>query len=130
MYSLAKTIHIASALLSISGFFARAALLLGGSDFPRRRGVRRFSYVIDSVLLGSAIVLMTVSSQYPFQTPWLTAKVFGVIAYIGLGILTFRLSSMRGLAAALGVLCLLAAGYIASVAISKNPHGFTVWMPS
>lgn len=124
MYFMVKTIHIACALLSIGGFSLRGALLLRGSGLPRRRGVRYLSYAIDSVLLGSAVALMVLSSQYPFRTPWLTAKVFGVMAYIGLGICAFHLAAFRRLAAAIGLLCILTAAYVVSVAVSKNPTGF------
>ncbi|HEY3432424.1 MAG TPA: SirB2 family protein [Rhodocyclaceae bacterium] len=124
MYPLLKYLHIACAFFSIVSFFLRGILHLSGSTVPTRSWVRRLTDLNDAFLLIAATGLVIVTGQYPFVAPWLTAKVIGLVLYIGLGIASFRL--LRGfymrLLAWLGAL--IVAGYIVSVALAKTPYGF------
>jgi hypothetical protein len=47
-------------------------------------------HVVDSCLLLSAIGLAWMAGQYPFVHGWLTAKIVGLLAYIGLGMLALK----------------------------------------
>jgi uncharacterized membrane protein SirB2 len=40
---------------------------------------------VDTVLLASAIAMAVISAQYPFAADWLTAKLVGLLIYIGCG---------------------------------------------
>ena len=124
MYLFIKHIHVGFAGLSISLFFLRGAALLAGGEWPRRAWVRRLTDGIDSLLLLAALTLVLLSGQYPFVTAWVTAKVIGVVVYIGLGLFAFRLARcwQTRLLAWLGAL--LVAAYIVSVAVTRSPWGF------
>ena len=122
-YPLLRLLHITCAALSVGGFALRSALLLAGSSLYRRPWVRRITDTVDALLLSAAVGLMVTTGQYPFVTPWLTAKVTAVVGYIGLGVLVFRRAKGRSQQVA-GVLAALAiVAYILSVAISRNPCG-------
>lgn len=61
--------------------------------FPARlelRWVRIVPHIVDTVLLASAIGLTLMIRQWPFRDPWLTAKVTGLVVYIGLGMIALR----------------------------------------
>lgn len=124
MYLPIKYLHMSCAALSISFFFLRGAALLAGSGWPRQPRARRIADSIDGVLLLAAIALMVITNQYPALTPWVTAKVVGLLLYIVLGVVAFRFARNRGerLLAWLGAL--LVAAYIVSVALSHRPEGF------
>ena len=121
LYLVVKQIHVACVVLSLAGFVARGALMVAGSALLRSRFVRVAPHVVDTVLLASAVWLAVMLQQYPFVHAWLTAKVLGLLAYIGFG--TMALKRGRTLRARLGyfVLALCAAGYIVAVAVTRDP---------
>ena len=51
--------------------------------------------VIDTALLVSAIILAVYIQQSPLQDSWLTAKVAGLLVYIGLGMVAMRFGKTR-----------------------------------
>jgi len=125
-YAQIKGVHVALAAISVGGFLARGFMLFHGSELPRRVGVNRASYVIDSLLLAAAVALMAMLGQFPDRTPWLAAKIVGVALYVGLGITTFRCISTgyRRTAWIAFALAIAAAAYVVAVAVSKNPLPF------
>jgi uncharacterized membrane protein SirB2 len=52
--------------------------------------VRVLPHLVDTVLLGSAIAMAMISAQYPFAVNWLTAKLIGLLIYIGCGTMAFK----------------------------------------
>lgn len=127
-YSLLKTLHIACAIASFSLFFLRGIWSLNGSPVMRQRWVRIAPHVIDTVLLSTAIALAYTLRQYPFVDAWLTAKVLGLLLYIGLGFIALKYGKTRRirLAAWLGALAVF--GYIASVALHHDPLPYLTGM--
>ena len=122
-YPLVKLLHVGAVALSISGFFVRGLLMLAGSAALRLRWVRIAPHVVDTLLLASGLWLAWASAQYPFVEPWLTAKVLGLVAYIGLGTVALRRGRTRPIRAAFFVLALATAAYVVSVAITRDPAG-------
>jgi len=55
---------------------------------------------------------------------WLTAKVMGLLAYIGLGMVALKPGRPRGVRLLAFVAALAAFAYIVSVALTKNPLGW------
>jgi uncharacterized membrane protein SirB2 len=123
-YTALKSVHVASAILSIAGFAARGILMLLDSPLLKARFVRIAPHVVDTVLLGSAIALAWLSAQYPFVLPWLTAKVFALLAYIVLGSVALSRGRTKGVRIIAFVLALCTAFYILSVAFLRTPAGF------
>jgi uncharacterized membrane protein SirB2 len=128
MYPAIKQLHILCALLSGSGFLLQGVWMMKRSPLLDHRLTRTVPHVIDTVFLGSAITLVTLSGQYPFVAPWVTAKVGGLIVYVLLGATALR----RGRTMSIRVCALVAAlatfSWIVSVALTKNPAGFFAWV--
>ncbi|MFD2367448.1 SirB2 family protein [Pseudoduganella sp. GCM10020061] len=123
-YFALKHFHMTCAALSGGLFLLRGGWMMLGSDMLARRWVRTLPHLVDSLLLASAIGLAAWSAQYPFEQPWLTAKVVALVAYILLGTLALKGPTLRLRTA--GYLAALATfGYIVAVAVTKNPLPFT-----
>lgn len=124
MYLALKYFHITCVVLSGAGFALRGWWSITGSPLLRARLTRRLPHIVDSCLLGSALTLAWMSGQYPFVQGWLTAKVLGLLVYIGLGMLALKPASPVGVRIASVVAALATFSYIVSVALSKSPLGW------
>ena len=129
-YLLVKSLHVGCAALSISGFAVRGTMMLAGSPLLHHRFVRVAPHVVDTVLLASAVWLAWALGQAPIAQGWLTAKVLGLIAYVLLGALALRPGRTKAVRAAAFVAALLTAGYIVSVALTRDARGFLAWLGS
>ncbi|TAM46917.1 MAG: regulator SirB [Gammaproteobacteria bacterium] len=115
-----KTLHVACAILSVSGYFLRGLLMLRGSALLNNRWVKMTPHVIDTLLLASAIVLAVRLQQYPFVHGWLTAKVLALVAYIVLGAIGLRYGRTRRIRVVAWLAALLTFGYIVAVALTRQ----------
>ena len=120
-FSVAKSIHVAAVMLTISGFILRASWMLRESPLLKARATRIVPHCVDTILLLSAVWTASIIHQYPFSQPWLTAKVFGLLAYIVLGgiALTYGKNRKIRIAALCGAIGSFA--YVVGVAVTKNP---------
>ena len=121
MYLTIKIIHASCAILSILGFAGRGFLKVSKGEVPPKFVFKVLPHIVDTVLLLSAITLVVMSGQYPFVSPWVTAKVLVLVAYIVLGILLMRLDLSKQGRGALYATTLLCGIYMIMVAITKNP---------
>ncbi len=88
------------------------------------RATRVLPHIVDTLLLLSAISMLVLLRLSPLVAPWLMAKIVALPVYIGLGMLALRPGRSRWVRVTAWLLALLCAGYIVSVAYSKNPWGF------
>ncbi len=123
-YYTIKIAHQTAVALSLLGFIARGASGLAGASWVRSRSAKTVPHIVDTVLLLSAVALAWRIGLNPFSTPWLLAKIVGLLVYIALGVLALRPGLPVRIRAVAWVLALACFGYIASVAITKNPVGF------
>jgi uncharacterized membrane protein SirB2 len=132
-YLALKVLHISAVTVSFSGFVARGIGVLRGAAWVKHRATRRVADLVDSVLLLSAIGMLVVIHVWPWELPWLRAKIVGLVVYIALGIGALRPtragSRPRPIRIRLlfWVGALLVFGYIVSVALTKSPWGAVVW---
>lgn len=124
MYLAFKHMHMTLAMISLFGFLLRAFLLLGHSPLLQRKWLRITPHVIDTLLLATALVLVSMLSPFPFSHGWLAAKLLGLVVYIGLGVYTLRIAQTRGKQLTGLLLALLTFSYILAVAFSKSPLPF------
>lgn len=124
MYLLTKSIHELCALASFTLFFVRGVWMLRESPQLSRRWVNILPHGIDTLLLASAIALTLMLRQYPLIDAWLSAKLIGLLVYIGLGLVALRYGKTRGVRAAAWIGALAVFLYIVSVALSHDPLGF------
>lgn len=120
-YALLKMIHVSSVILSYSLFFLRGIWLMRDSGSLRQRWVKVLPHVIDTVLLTSAVLLAITIQQNPLQNAWLTAKVGGLLLYIGLGMVAMRFGKTRQVKIAAWIAAQCVFVYIVLVAITKSP---------
>ena len=128
MYLALKHFHITCVILSGTGFALRGWWSITGSPRLRARLTRILPHIVDSCLLASAIGLAVMAEQYPFVPGWLTAKVLGLLTYIGLGAVALRPARPKGVRVAAFVGALATLAYIVSVALSKNTLGWLAWV--
>lgn len=124
-------VHVTAVSLSAALFFTRAVSLnLLGASWTMAAPARYLSYAIDTTLLTAALMLMTITHQAPFVTPWLTVKVLLIVGYIVLGSYALkrgrtRMTRLLCSAAAIAVLV-----FVATIAIAHNPLGALSWLAS
>ncbi|MDP1652303.1 MAG: SirB2 family protein [Rhodocyclaceae bacterium] len=123
LYLTIKHLHVTCVILSITGFCLRGWLLMQKSALAGRRWFRILPHVNDSILLAAAITLTVLIGRYPFVDAWLTAKVFGLIAYIVLGALALKPGRDPKFRVTAGLIAVAIFGWIVSVALSKQPLG-------
>jgi len=123
-YLAVKHVHITSVVLSGSFFLLRGVWMLRDSGMLVRRWTRILPHFVDTVLLGSAIVLAAWSGQYPFAQPWLTAKLLALVAYVALGTVALKRGRTKPVRVAAFIAALAVFAYIVSVAVTKRPGVF------
>lgn len=123
-YTAIKHLHMGAVALSATGFAARGLAALLGAAWVKGRLAKTLPHIVDTVLLLSALALAWTLGLNPLTTPWLLAKILGLLLYIALGMVALRPRFAPATRAAAWVAALLVLGWIASVAVSKNPWGF------
>ena len=120
-YLALKHLHVACVVLSGLGFALRGWWMLAGSPLLKARLAKVVPHVVDTTLLGSAVVMAWQSGQYPFVQGWLTAQFFGLLAYIVFGTVALKRGRTPRQRGFFLVLALLAYAYIVGVALTRNP---------
>jgi uncharacterized membrane protein SirB2 len=122
-YFAIKTLHQTAVALSMTGFFARGLGSLLGAPWVGSRLAKTLPHIVDTVLLASALLLAWTLRLNPAQSPWLLAKISGLLVYIGLGMVALRPTRPARLRATAWLAALATFGWIVSVAITKDPRG-------
>lgn len=120
-YIFLKLIHVSSVILSYSLFMTRGIWMMQGSARLQQRWVKIMPHIVDTVLLASAISLAFLIKQYPLADAWLTAKVMGLLVYIGLGMVALRFGKTRITKISAWVMAQIVFFYIVMVALTKSP---------
>ncbi|MCB1947834.1 SirB2 family protein [Nitrosomonas sp.] len=120
-YTLIKMIHVSSVITSFLLFFVRGLWLIKDSPKLRQRWVKILPHIVDTILLTSAVTLAFKIQQSPFVDAWLTAKVIGILIYIGLGMVAMRFGKTRRTRITAWVAAECVFIYIVLVALTKSP---------
>ncbi|MCO6427203.1 SirB2 family protein [Nitrosomonas communis] len=120
-YALLKLIHVSAVLLSYLLFLTRGIWMMRASAQLQQRWVKIMPHVIDTVLLASAIMLAVLIQQNPLTDAWLTAKVVGLLVYIGCGMVALRFGKTRTVKVGSWIMAQVVFFYIVLVALTKNP---------
>lgn len=123
LYLALKHLHLTCVALSAFGFVLRGFWMMVDSPRLAQRWVRVVPHAVDTVLLGSAMAMAVISSQYPFEQNWLTAKVVGLLAYILCGTMALKRGKNKAVRSGFFVAALLILAWIVSVALSRSPYG-------
>lgn len=120
-YLALKHLHVTCVLLSGLGFLWRVGLMWRQSPLLQHRLARVLPHVVDSLLLGSALLMAWLSAQYPFAVDWLTAKFFALLAYIVFGSMALKRGRTLGIRSGFAVLAVVTYAYIIGVAVQRSP---------
>ncbi|MDC0611098.1 SirB2 family protein [Vibrio sp.] len=123
MYLFVKHLHVLTVVLSVMLLTLRFWLSFTSSRLNQNRFLKVFPHINDTILLLSGVYLIFLTHFIPFTpaAPWLTQKLFCVVAYILLGVFALKLAKNKFLK----VLAFLGAiGWFAMaghMAVSKLP---------
>lgn len=120
-YQALKYVHVTCVVFSGLGFCLRAWWMLHTVPALQWRLTRVLPHLLDTILLSSALLLAYLSGQYPFAQDWLTAKLFGLLAYIFLGTIALKRGKTQQMRASAAVMAVLAYLYVISAALSRSP---------
>ncbi len=120
-YLVLRHLHVSCVTLSGIGFFLRGVWMLLDSPLLNRRWVRIVPHLVDTTLLGSAISLAVMSSQYPLAQSWLTAKLIGLLVYILCGTMALKRGKTKATRAVFFAAAVAAFAYIVAVALNRSP---------
>lgn len=118
-----KTVHIACAFLSFTGFALRGYWMLTNNPWLKTRLTRILPHTVDTVLLVSAFAMLYLWQLSPITVPWLIAKILALLVYIALGMIALRFGKTKTVQACAYISALLTVCYILSVAFTKSPWG-------
>ena len=116
------------ALISISGFVLRWFWSNSNRRKFEHRLTRVLPHVIDTLFLATGIWLAIILSQYPLSHGWLTAKVFGLIAYVIAGSMAMKDKNEQLVRTIAFIAALVIFAWIVSVARTKTAWGFLEWL--
>jgi len=120
-YLIFKSIHVTSVLLSFILFITRSYWLWYQPRLLNNKAIKRLPHLIDSVLLFSALLMITVADLSPGSNhQWLTAKITAMLMYILTGLYLFRKAQSRNEILFSLLLAIVIFAYIVHTAITKN----------
>jgi uncharacterized membrane protein SirB2 len=116
-----KLFHVTTVVITGSLFLLRFVWMLQGQLEQRGAWINTLPHYNDTLLFISGLAMASILGQLPMQAPWLTSKLFVLLAYILLGSLALRRGSQRwfrGMAGVAAISCYL---YIIAIALSRDP---------
>jgi uncharacterized membrane protein SirB2 len=119
-YQTIKYVHMSCAAISLSFFILRFVWMLRGARVLQQRWVRVMPHIIDTILLASALTMVFMSGQIPFQQAWLGAKVLALLVYIVCGSIALKRGKTSQGRALAFVVALVVFAYIVAVALSRQ----------
>ena len=129
-YLAIRHLHVASVVLSGSVFLIRGLLIQAGrNSLALAAPVRHASYLIDTVLLVSALLLVAILPWAMFANGWLTAKLVLLVVYVVLGTYALKRGRTRRLRAICYIAALATFLIIIGIAIAHQPLGWLyLWL--
>jgi uncharacterized membrane protein SirB2 len=115
-----KYVHVICVVLSGSGFLVRGVWMMRESPWLQKKWVRVAPHIIDTILLGSAILLSIQIQQYPLVHNWLTAKVLALLAYIIIGAIGLKYGSTKKIRVSAWLVAIVIFLYIVLVALTRQ----------
>ena len=117
---LLKSIHITCVALSYSLFFVRGVWMLLESPLAQSRLAKLARDIVDTLLLGSAILLAWKLGISPLQHAWLAAKIIALLVYIIIGSVALKRGKTKRIRLTAWLLAQGVFIYIVSVAVTHD----------
>mgnify|MGYP006265556837 CR=1 FL=1 len=117
-----KHLHLLFVALALISFLGRVALTRFRPELMQRKWINIAPHIISSLLLLTGITLTMQGGWLAGDYGWIEAKIFGLLGFIALGIVTLkRTDEKRWVAFGGAMLCFT---YIVKVAITKSATFF------
>jgi len=107
LYTTIKTLHVTTAVLTVSMFSLRVVLDMAGYTAWRNTVLRWLPHLNDTILLTAGLYLLTVGPWSPLQHWWLAVKLILVVLYIFIGGIALKAGAVRSRRIMAAVLALL-----------------------
>ena len=91
LYWITKSLHMFTAIATISGFMLRGYWMMTESDRLQLRITRIAPHIIDTIFLLSGIALVFMLHLNAFTQPWLLAKLAAVTIFGATVLVTLRI---------------------------------------
>ncbi len=124
MVNIILKIHLLTIVLSGAGFLLRGFWMMTDNKTLQTRWVKIIPHVNDAVLLFSGITLVVLTRLYPWQQPWLMAKLIALLVYILLGTIALKRGKTKNRRATAWVLAIMVFVYMIFVARTHSPVPF------
>ncbi|RUO59563.1 invasion protein [Pseudidiomarina insulisalsae] len=118
-YIALKHLHVTFVVLSVLLFVLRFFWRSIDARVARQKWVKIVPHVIDTFLLLTIVGMLLHWQQWPWETPWLLNKTFGLVAYILFGLLAMK-AQVAALRYAGFVGALASIAFLLHVAFSKQ----------
>jgi uncharacterized membrane protein SirB2 len=118
-----KMLHVTAVLCSGALFFVRGLMVLNNRNVAMAAPVRYLSYVIDTVLLAAALLLVALLPSAVFDNGWLLEKIGLLLVYIVLGSFALKRARDKNSQAVCFVAAVSVYAFIYSVARAHHPLG-------
>lgn len=117
-----KDSHMLLVIISVAFFCFRAISHMQQLSWQTKKWAKISPHIIDSLLFITGVILMFVTTQFPFEHNWLTSKMILLVGYILFGIKTMRSHAImqQRLYFSLAMLCIL---LMITVARTHHPLG-------
>ena len=125
---LIKSVHMITAIATISGFILRGYWMMQQSDKLQLKVVRIAPHIIDTLFLLSGFALLWVLQLNAFSQPWLLAKFAGLIGYIILGVFALKRGSTMQIRVISFIAALALFAYMVGVALAKSPASWLAFL--
>lgn len=120
MTGLLKLHHI-TVSLSLAGFVLRGIWMMRDSPLAQANLARTLPHINDTMLIFSAIGVAYMTRLYPWEQPWMAAKLTALIAYILIGSVALTYGPTKTIRVIAWALALLIFAYIVTVARTHSP---------
>ncbi|RMC94375.1 invasion protein [Aquitalea palustris] len=119
-YLIIKHAHMGLAYLTILLFAVRGGLMLAEQQrILALKPLRILPHVIDTLLLALGVTLVVMGGWPVLQSPWLLAKIGGLLLYVLLGTIALKRGRTKQIRSIALLAALLVVGYIVLVAKTK-----------
>lgn len=124
-YPQIKAVHVGCVLLSIALFGTRGLMMLAGWwRVALSLSLRVTSWTIDTTLLSSALLLLTILPGAMFANHWLALKLVLLLVYIGCGRMALQRRCGQGRRLAWYVAALATVAWMYGIAKAHHPLGW------
>ena len=121
-YLVLKYLHILCVAATFALFFMRGMWTLRGYPEPEETWVRALPYIVDGVLLLTAIVMIAMAPRWEWS-PWVQAKIGMILVYVALVFMVFQAARPRWHKVLAWTFAILLFLLITSVSVLKRPGG-------